>query len=135
MKVLILCTGNSCRSQMAQGFLQEFMPEDDIYSAGVETHGINPYAARAMNESGIDISDHTSNNVSEYADIAFDILITVCDHAKETCPVFFNTKESIHQSFTDPADATGTDDEKMIVYRKTRDEIEVFCREFAEKHS
>src|ERR1044071_873434 len=86
-KILVLCTGNSCRSQIAEGYLRYFSGEKaDIYSAGIETHGVNPRAIATMLEDGIDISGHTSNNVDEYRDIAFDYVLTVCDNAKESCP-------------------------------------------------
>ena len=116
---------------MADGFLTALLPDHQVYSAGVETHGINPYAAIAMDEKGINIDSNTSNNVVEYDGIDFDYVITVCDHAKETCPVVFTSGEMIHRSFLDPADAIGTEEEKLVVYRSSRDEIEVFCKEFA----
>lgn len=130
-KILVLCTGNSCRSQMAHGYLQHFGAERvAIFSAGVETHGVNPKAIAAMAEDGIDISHHTSNNITEYAHVAFDHIITVCDHAKEKCPYQPGTARRWHQNFPDPAKATGTEEQVMNEFRKVRDLIKTYCREF-----
>ena len=130
-KILVLCTGNSCRSQMAHGYLQHFGAERvAIFSAGVETHGVNPKAIAAMAEDGIDISHHTSNNITEYGDLAFDHIITVCDHAKEKCPYLPGTARRWHQKFPDPAKATGTEEQVMNEFRKVRDLIKTYCREF-----
>ena len=130
MKILILCTGNSCRSQMAHGWLSSLLKNNNhvkIYSAGIEAHGINPYMKTVMLEKGIDVSNHTSNTISEYKDLYFDYVITVCNNAKGNCPYFQNSKTKIHKSFTDPANAKGSDEEKLIIYRKVRDEIKIFC--------
>lgn len=130
-KILVLCTGNSCRSQMAHGYLQHFGAERvAVFSAGVETHGVNPKAIAAMAEDGIDISQHTSNNITEYGDLAFDHIITVCDHAKEKCPYLPGTARRWHQNFPDPAKATGTEEQVMNEFRKVRDLIKTYCREF-----
>jgi arsenate reductase len=103
-KVLVLCTGNSCRSQMAHGYLKKFLGDRGlVYSAGVETHGVNPRAASVMKNDGVDISRHTSNNISEYLDIEFDYIITVCDNARERCPYFPSRAEKYHYDFPDPA--------------------------------
>ena len=100
-RILVLCTGNSCRSQMAHGYLQHFAGKEvEVYSAGVETHGVNPRAIATMKEDGIDISHHTSNNVEEYQNIDFDLIITVCDHAKERCPYFPGKAERLHYNFS-----------------------------------
>ena len=108
-KILILCTGNSCRSQIAEGYLRHFAGENAaIYSAGVEIHGVNPRAIATMKEDAIDISHHTSNHVDEYRHIDFDYIITVCDSARERCPVFPSTAKQFHQNFPDPAKATGS---------------------------
>lgn len=128
-RVLVLCTGNSCRSQMAEGYLRHFNPELEVYSAGVETHGVNPRAVSVMKEEGIDISGHTSNNVDEYRDLDFDYVITVCDNAKERCPVFPSRAIKIHQDFPDPAGADGTEQEVMASFRNTRNLIRKFSRE------
>lgn len=125
MKILIICTGNTCRSQMAEGFLKNMGPELDVFSAGTNAEDrINPYAVRAMAESGIDISMQQPENVTKYIDNTFDYVITVCDGAKESCPVFIGeVKQKIHIGFDDPAAAIGTEDEVMSVYRRVRDEI------------
>jgi len=122
INILVLCTGNSCRSQMLQGFLEQY-PELTVYSAGIEAHGLNMRAVRVMNEAGIDISGHTSNHVDEYRDIDFSYIITVCDHAQEMCPVFPGSSVHLHQNFPDPARATGTDDEILDAFRSVRDDI------------
>ena len=98
--ILVLCTGNSCRSQIAEGYLRHYAGENsNVYSAGVETHGVNPRAISIMNEVGIDISNHTSNHVDEYRNINFDFIITVCDNAKERCPYFPSKAERFHYNF------------------------------------
>lgn len=131
IKVLVLCTGNSCRSQMAEGYLKHFGGNTlEVYSAGIETHGVNPKAVEVMQEDGVDISAHTSNHVDVYRNIDFDYVITVCDHAKERCPVFPSTAEKIHQNFPDPAKAKGTAEEVMNAFRETRDLIKQFCKNF-----
>ena len=130
-KILVLCTGNSCRSQMAEGYLRYFAGDKaEVYSAGVETHGVNSKAIAIMQEDGIDISNHTSNHVDEYRHLNFDFVITVCDNAKERCPFFPTTAKKFHQNFTDPTKAIGTDEEINQQYRKTRQEIKDYCREF-----
>jgi len=131
MKILVLCTGNSCRSQMAHGFLNSFGCIGlEVYSAGVETHGVNPKAIQVMNEVGVDISSYTSNHIDEYRSINFDYMITVCDHAREVCPYVPTTTEIIHESFPDPAKAGGTDDQVLNEYRRTRDLIQEYCAGF-----
>ena len=130
-RVLVLCTGNSCRSQIAEGYLKHFAKDKaEVYSAGIETHGVNPKAVAVMNEDGIDISKHTSNNINEYRNIDFDYVITVCDNAREQCPVFPSTAKQFHYNFPDPAKATGTEDEIMQQFRNVRDEIKNFSRKF-----
>ena len=130
-KVLVLCTGNSCRSQIAEGYLHHFAENKaEIYSAGVETHGVNPKAIAIMREDEIDISNHTSNNIDEYVNIDFDFVITVCDNAKERCPFFPNKAKKIHQNFPDPAKVTGTDEEILNEFRKVRALIKDFCEKF-----
>ncbi|WP_417590254.1 arsenate reductase ArsC [Owenweeksia hongkongensis] len=130
-KVLVLCTGNSCRSQIMQGYLNHFSNNKiEAYSAGIETHGVNPKAIKVLAEDGIDISHHTSNHVDEYRDVNFDYLITVCDHAKENCPWFPSDAERFHQSFDDPAKATGTDEEILNDFRRVRDEIKKYASTF-----
>lgn len=130
-KILVLCTGNSCRSQIAEGYLRHFANGNtEVYSAGVETHGVNPRAIAIMQEDGIDISKHTSNNIDEYYDIDFDIVITVCDNAKERCPFFPNKAKKFHHNFPDPAKATGTDEEINEQFREVRQQIKEYCRQF-----
>lgn len=128
-KVLVLCTGNSCRSQMAEGYLRYFGNEKiEVYSAGIETHGLNLRAVEVMAEDGIDISGHSSNHVDEFADINFDVVLTVCDHANERCPVFPSHAKKIHHNFTDPAKAVGSQDEIRQSFRTTRNEIREYCK-------
>ncbi|MFN4313955.1 MAG: arsenate reductase ArsC [Chitinophagaceae bacterium] len=134
-KVLVLCTGNSCRSQIAHGYLQHFAGDRaEIFSAGVETHGVNPRAIASMAEDGIDISNHTSNNVNEYVGIDFDYVITVCDNAKERCPVFPTKAQKFHYNFPDPAKAQGTEEEIMEQFRQVRDLIKDYCKRFVEEN-
>ena len=130
-KILVLCTGNSCRSQIAHGYLAFFGGDAvEVYSAGVETHGVNPRAVSTMKEDGIDISHHTSNNVSEYTGIDFDYVITVCDNAKERCPYFPTRAQKTHYNFPDPAKASGTEEEITASFRNVMDMIKSFCRDF-----
>lgn len=132
-KVLVLCTGNSCRSQIAEGYLKHFAEgKAEVYSAGIETHGVNPKAILVMREDAIDISHHTSNHIDEYSHIPFDYVITVCDNAKESCPFFPGNAKKFHHNFPDPAKATGNDDEVMAEFRRVRDMIKEYCRSFAE---
>jgi arsenate reductase len=127
--ILVLCTGNSCRSQIAEGYLQHFGADAvKVYSAGVETHGVNPRAIEIMREDGIDISHHTSNLVDEYIDIPFDLILTVCDNAKERCPYFPSKAKRVHYSFPDPAKATGTEEEIKSAFRNVRNEIKEYSR-------
>ncbi len=130
-KVLVLCTGNSCRSQLAEGYLRYFAGDKaQIYSAGIETHGVNPKAIAVMAEDGIDISGHTSNNIDEYSKVDFDYVITVCDNANENCPFFPSTAKKFHQYFFDPAKTVGTDEEMIAAFRRVRDSIKEFCKDF-----
>lgn len=131
-KVLVLCTGNSCRSQLAEGYLRHFAGSNaEIYSAGIETHGVNPRAIATMLEDGIDISGHTSNNVDEYVDIDFDYVITVCDNAKESCPIFPGKAKKFHHNFPDPAKAKGSEDEIAAEFRQVRQQIKEYMQQFA----
>lgn len=124
-KFLILCTGNSCRSQMAEGFLRSIDPGIDVFSAGTKpARKVNPYAVRVMEEIGIDISGQVPENVDIYTDKEFDYVITVCDNAREICPVFTGkVRNRLHIGFDDPADAVGSDEEILAEYRRIRDEI------------
>ncbi len=135
MRILILCTGNSCRSQMAEGFLKSLDANLQVYSAGTEPSGhIHPKAVEVMKEVGIDISDGFPKNVDQFLDQAFDYVITVCDNARETCPVFMgDVKNQLHIGFEDPAEATGSEEQIIAEFRRIRDEIrrdfEKFYRE------
>ena len=130
-KILVLCTGNSCRSQIAEGYLRYFANGNaDVYSAGVETHGVNPKAIAIMREDSIDISNHTSNNIDEYYDIDFNFVITVCDNAKERCPFFPTKAKKFHHNFSDPAKAKGTDEEINEQFRQVRQQIKEYCERF-----
>ncbi|MBS1782996.1 MAG: arsenate reductase ArsC [Bacteroidetes bacterium] len=130
-KILVLCTGNSCRSQIAEGYLRYFAgSKADVYSAGVETHGVNLRAIATMQEDGMDISQHTSNNINEYYNIDFDFVITVCDNAKEGCPYFPTKAKKFHHNFPDPAKAIGTDDEINENFRQVRQQIKKYCSSF-----
>ena len=126
-KILVLCTGNSCRSQMTHGFLEAFT-DYQIFSAGTKPEPVNKYAAEVMKELDIDISTNSSNHIDEYVDQKITLVLTVCDNAKEICPVFPVKTNFIHFSFDDPADAKGTYEEKIVVYRKIRDQIQDFIK-------
>ncbi|GAA4026778.1 arsenate reductase ArsC [Hymenobacter glaciei] len=129
--ILVLCTGNSCRSQLLHGYLvQELGERAAVYSAGVEVHGLNPRAVRVMAEDGVDISAHTSNHVDEYAAVPFDFIITVCDHANEVCPVFPTTATKLHHNFPDPAKATGSEEEIMAQFRSVREQVKAYAHDF-----
>lgn len=130
-RVLILCTGNSARSQMAEGLLRHLAGERfEVESAGVEPSHVRPQAIAAMREAGIDISNQRSKSVDEFAGQEFDYVITVCDNARERCPVFPGKTKRIHWSFDDPAAAEGDEEAVMKVFRRVRDEIKVRLREF-----
>ena len=125
MKILILCTGNSCRSQMAQAFLQSFDKTLKVHSAGTDpAKSVNPFAIQVMKEGGIDISQNTPKHVDLYLGEEWDYVITVCGGANESCPAFIGkVKHRWHLGYDDPAEATGTDEEKLVVFRRVRDEI------------
>lgn len=123
-RVLILCTGNSCRSQMAEGFLRARLGNlIDVESAGFEPHGLNQTAVKVMAEKGIDISEHYSKSLDQFIPEKWDLVITVCGSADERCPIFPNSAKKVHIGFDDPPKANGTDEEKLKVYRRVRDEI------------
>jgi arsenate reductase len=123
-RVLFLCTGNSARSQMAEGILRHLAGDRfEVFSAGTKPNVVNPHAIEAMREIGVDISHHRSKHVNEYFGKPMDTVITVCDNAKETCPIFPGVKHQIHWSFEDPAAAEGTEEEKLAVFRTIRNEI------------
>lgn len=130
-KVLVLCTGNSCRSQIAEGYLRHFAKNKaEVYSAGVETHGVNPKAIAIMAQDNIDISSHTSNHIDEYKDVDFDFVITVCDNARERCPYFPTSAQKFHYNFPDPAKATGSEEEVTAEFRRVREMIKTYCEEW-----
>jgi arsenate reductase len=131
-KILILCTGNSCRSQMAEGFLKSFDSKLEVYSAGTKpAERVNPKAIQVMQEMGIDISKNYPKDVEQFVNESFDYVITVCDNAKETCPVFTGkVGQQLHIGFEDPAEATGTEEEVLAVFRRVRDEIKEKFWEF-----
>ena len=130
MKVLFLCTGNSCRSQMAEGWARHLKGDViEAYSAGVEVHGLNPRAVQVMAEAGVDISGHRSKRVDELKGVAFDLVVTVCDHASEACPFFPGAVRRVHQGFADPprlAAGARNEEEVLVHYRRVRDEIRRF---------
>ncbi|NML63916.1 arsenate reductase ArsC [Hymenobacter sp. RP-2-7] len=129
--ILVLCTGNSCRSQLLHGYLQQLLgPRARVYSAGVEMHGLNPRAVHVMAEDGVDISQHTSNHVEEYAAVPFDYVLTVCDHAQEVCPVFSSSAKKLHHNFPDPAKATGSEEDIMQQFRSVRDQVKQYAQAF-----
>jgi arsenate reductase len=135
LNILVLCTGNSCRSQLAEGYLRYFAGDRaKIYSAGIETHGVNPKAVQAMAEDHRDISGHTSNHVDEYINVPFDYVITVCDNANEACPHFPGDVKRFHHNFPDPAKARGTEEEVMNEFRRVRDMIKVYSFDFVDQH-
>lgn len=136
MKILILCTGNSCRSQMAEAFLKSY-PSTEVYSAGTNpSDQVHPKAIQVMKESGFDLSSHRPKEVQEYLTEAFDFVITVCDNAKESCPVFLGkVTHRLHIGFEDPAEANGTEEEILEVFRTIRDQIREKMDEFYHKYS
>ena len=129
-KILFLCTGNSCRSQMAEGWAHALKSDSLIpYSAGIETHGLNPNAVKVMAEAGVDITNQKSQNISEFADVKLDVVITVCGHADENCPVFAGKTKVIHHGFDDPpalAKEAASEEEALDCYRRVRDEIKAY---------
>lgn len=130
IKLLFLCTGNSCRSQMAEGWTRFLKGEQiEVYSAGVETHGVNPFAVKVMDEAGVDISSHSSTHVNDLLHVPFDAVVTVCDNARESCPIFPRPVKQIHHSFDDPpglAKSAKTEEEALEIYRRVRDEIKTY---------
>ncbi len=137
MKLMFLCTGNSCRSQMAEGWTRHLKGDViDAYSAGIETHGLNPRAVKVMAEAGVDISKHSSKLVADFpTDLVFDYVVTVCGNAKETCPLFSGKSKVVHIGFDDPPTLTQgmTDEEEILdMYRRVRDEIKEFVKTLPE---
>lgn len=139
-RVLILCTGNSARSQMAEGLLRHHAADRfEVESAGTKPGHVRPEAIAVMKEIGIDISGHRSKHVDEFAGQSFDYVLTVCDNAKESCPVFFGQTQRLHHSFEDPAALRGTEEERLALFRRVRDEMRDYLADFASstvrKHS
>lgn len=133
-RVLILCTGNSARSQMAEGLLRHDAGERfEVESAGTMPGSVRPEAIAVMGELEIDISGHRSKSVGEFDGQHFDYVITVCDSARESCPVFFGSAERLHHSFDDPAALNGSDEERLTLFRRVRDELRAYLSEFAQK--
>lgn len=136
LKVLFLCTGNSCRSQMAEGWARALKGDViEAYSAGIETHGLNPSAVKVMAEAGVDISGHQSKNVGDLMDVPFDYVVTVCGHANETCPMFPGKAKVVHVGFDDPpalAKEAKSEQEALDCYRRVRDEIRAFVQKLPE---
>ena len=136
LKVLFLCTGNSCRSQMAEGWARHLKGDAiEPYSAGIETHGLNPNAVRIMAEADVDISGHRSKHVDELAEVPFDYVVTVCDHAHEHCPLFPGRARVVHVGFADPprlAKEAASEEEALDAYRQVRDEIRRFIESLPE---
>ena len=135
-KILFLCTGNSCRSQMAEGWARHLLGETiEPYSAGIETHGLNPRAVRVMTEAGVDISGHRSKTLADLRGVTFDLVVTVCGHAQEHCPIFPGNTKVIHAGFDDPpklAASAKNEEEALCHYRRVRDEIRTFVRGLTE---
>jgi arsenate reductase len=137
LKIMFLCTGNSCRSQMAEGWAHALKSDViEAYSAGIETHGLNPSAVKVMAEAGVDITTQKSENIKDLLDIPFDVVVTVCGHAHETCPVFPAEARIVHHGFEDPprlakelAEAGASEEEQLDAYRRVRDEIKLFVEQ------
>ncbi|MDA1043740.1 MAG: arsenate reductase ArsC [Verrucomicrobia bacterium] len=136
-KILFLCTGNSCRSQMAEGWARTLLHEEvEAYSAGIETHGLNPNAVRVMAETGVDISDQQSKHIDSFSTVALDLVITVCAHADDHCPRFPGATRVLHAGFDDPpklALTAANEEEALSHYRRVRDEIRVFVEHLPER--
>lgn len=127
--ILFLCTGNSCRSQMAEGYGRIFLGDRyNVYSAGIEKHGMNPYMVQVMTEDGIDVSNQYSKTVSEIGEVDFDVVVTVCGDSNETCPAYLKKTYLIHKGFDDPAKFIGSEEEKLEFFRKVRDQIKYYIK-------
>lgn len=136
LRIVVLCTGNSCRSQMAEGFFREYGGSQvEVVSAGLEPKGLNPRAVQVMKEIGIDISRHTSDHLSKYIDQRFDLVMTVCDSAARNCPTFPGAGTKLHWPFEDPAEAAGSEEQVLAIFRRVRDEIGLKVKEWLEERS
>ena len=132
--LLIISSKNSCRSQIAHGFFEKYGKDTlNVYSAGIESPGINPMAIQFMSDVEIDISKYTSNQLQEYKDIEFDFIITICNHSRENCPYFPSKAKRFHQHFDDPSKIDGVNDRVIMAYVETRDALEVYVKGFIEK--
>lgn len=132
--ILVLCTGNSCRSQMAEGYLRHFAAgRAAVASAGVEAHGLNPRAVAVMQEDGVDISSHTSKTIDAFQGRDFGLILTVCDSARENCPWFPANAKRLHHDFPDPAKAQGSEAEIMEEFRRVRDLIKAYCKDLIDQ--
>ena len=138
IKILVLCTGNSCRSQIAEAYLKYFSKKKklsaEVFSAGTQPHGVNPRVIKILCEDGININDHTSNHVNEYLNNGISHVITVCDHAMENCPLFPENTIQEHQNFFDPSKSTGSPEEIKKAFRQTRETIKEFCENYLIRH-
>ena len=131
LKVLFLCTGNSCRSQMAEGWARQLKADViEPYSAGIEKHGMNPHAVKVMAEAGVDISKHYSKTPADIGPVQFDYVVTVCDDAREACPYLPNAQHRLHWSFPDPSQVVGSHEERLAVFRAARDAIKTHVEQF-----
>lgn len=131
--IYFLCTGNSCRSQMAEGWGKKYLGDEwEVYSAGIEAHGVNPNAIKAMNEAGVDISNQTSDTIDPDILKKADLVVTLCGHANDVCPATPPNKERVHWGFDDPAKAEGSDEEKWAFFQRVRDEIGDRIKQFAD---
>ena len=133
IKVLFVCTGNACRSQIAEGWAKHLKSDSiEAYSAGIHPIGVHPKAMKIMAEAGVDISNQTSDHIDDFADIEFDYVITLCDNARQSCPVFSGNAKVIHKPFSDPYFAAGTEGEVIDAFRKTRENIKAFIETLPE---
>ena len=134
IKILVICTGNSCRSQMAEAYLRYFSKLKNInakiFSAGLEAHGVNPKVIEILKEDSLDISQHTSNKIDEYLNVGITHVLTVCDHANEHCPIFPQKVVGTHNNFSDPTKVKGTAKTINQAFNNTRDEIKAYCEKF-----
>lgn len=131
LNILFLCTGNSCRSQMAEALARNLYSQHKFYSAGIEMHGMNPYAVKVCEDLGLDMSTHTSKLADTLKDVPFDVVLTVCDHANESCPLFTGLAQKMHHSFQDPPKLAAnliSEEDKLDVYRKVRDQIKDYLK-------
>ncbi|MEC9491428.1 arsenate reductase ArsC [Flexistipes sp.] len=128
-KLLFLCTGNSCRSQMAEAYGKNYLEHYDVYSAGLEKHGLNPYMLEVMKEDGYEMQGHYSKTLNDVKGIDFDVVVTVCGHANETCPMYLKKAQMIHKGFNDPAQVAGSEEEILGQFRKVRDEIKSYIKD------